>query len=58
MKSNRESNYRYRHSWIDFQQDGMSPHERIKGKDKRYLRKKSQKRVRKDLEKDWGDEEC
>lgn len=55
MKSNKEGNYRYKHAYIDFQQDGMSCHERIKGKDKRILRKKSQRRVRKELEKDWSE---
>jgi hypothetical protein len=30
---------RYSHFWIDFQGDGQFPKERIKGKDKRLLRK-------------------
>lgn len=30
---------RYKHFWIDFQGDGMFSKERIKGKDKRILRK-------------------
>lgn len=30
---------RYKHFWIDFQGDGRYPRERIKGKDKRRLRK-------------------
>ena len=45
-KSNRESNYRYKNSSIDFYWDGMFSKERIKGKDKRCLRKKSQRRCR------------
>ena len=48
MKSNRESNWRYKHAWIDFQWDGMYPRERIKGKDKRILRKRSQRKIRKE----------
>lgn len=51
-KSNRESNYRYKHSWIDFCYDGMFTKERIKGKDKRWLRKKSQRAIRKGEEKE------
>lgn len=30
---------RYKHFWIDFQGDGRFPKERIKGKDKRLIRK-------------------
>lgn len=30
---------RYKNSWYDFQGDGRFPKERIKGKDKRLLRK-------------------
>ena len=53
-KSNREGNYRYKNSSIDFYWDGMFSKERIKGKDKRCLRKKSQRRCRKQEEKDGG----
>lgn len=48
-KTNKESNYRYKNAWMDFQFDGMYPKERIKGKDKRFLRKKSQRKIRKDF---------
>ena len=41
---------RYRGSWMDFCMDGMKDREYIKGKNKRYLRKWSQKRIRKVLE--------
>ena len=51
-KSNREGNYRYKNSSIDFCWDGMFSKERIKGKDKHCLRKKSQRRCRKQEEKD------
>lgn len=47
MKSNRESNYRYNLFWVEFCGDGKFWKPRIKGKDKRFLRKKSQRRVRK-----------
>lgn len=52
MKSNRSSNYRYPWFFVDFCGDGMFRRPRIKGKDKRFLRKKSIKRVQKDLEKE------
>lgn len=41
---------RYRNSFVDFMQDGMSTQERIKGFDKRRLRKWSLKRIRKLIE--------
>ena len=47
-KNNILGRYRYKWAWIDFQQDGMSKKERIKGKDKRILRKKSQRKLLED----------
>lgn len=47
-KNNILGKWRYKWAWIDFQQDGMSKKERIKGKDKRILRKKSQRKLLKD----------
>lgn len=41
------NNLRYKHSWIDFRGDGRFPKERIKGKDKRFLRKWTLKKLRK-----------
>lgn len=49
MKSNRESNWRYKLFWVDFCGDGMFSKPRVKGKDKRFLRKKSKREVLKDL---------
>lgn len=42
--------WRYRNAWIDFQFDGMFANERIKGKDKRNLRKRSLKEIWKTIE--------
>lgn len=47
-KNNVLGRWRYKWSWIDFQQDGMSKKERIKGRDKRILRKKSQRKLLED----------
>ena len=44
------NNLRYKNSWIDFKGDGMFPKERIKGKDKRRLRKWTQRKLAKE---DW-----
>ena len=50
---------RYKWFWIDFQGDGRFPKERIKGKDKRNLRKWTDKKKYKNwlkgrYDKDWG----
>lgn len=42
--------WRYRNAWVDFQFDGMFPRERIKGRDKRNLRKRTSKLVWKTIE--------
>lgn len=44
--------YRYKTFWIDFQGDGRFKRERIKGKDKRILRKYTIKKLTKDSEKE------
>lgn len=36
-----KNRWRYRNSWMDFKGDGRLNSERIKGKDKRKLRKKT-----------------
>lgn len=36
---------RYKNSWMDYKGDGRYPKERIKGKDKRYLRKWSLRKL-------------
>lgn len=36
-----KNRWRYRNSWMDFKGDGMFKSERIKGRDKRKLRKKT-----------------
>lgn len=46
----RSINIRYTNSWIDFMGDGRFPKERIKGKDKRNLRKWSMRKIRKEIE--------
>lgn len=43
---------RYKNSWIDFQGDGRFPKERIKGKDKRFLRKWTKRKQYKEWLKD------
>lgn len=40
------NNLRWKWFWIKFQGDGRFPRERIKGKDKRYLRKWTLRKVR------------
>ena len=44
--------YRYKSFWIDFQGDGRFPKERIKGKDKKLLRKTTIKKLTEDSERD------
>ena len=46
----KSTNIRYSSSWIDFKCDGMFPHERIKGLDKRRLGKWSRKKFLDELE--------
>lgn len=43
---------RYPNSWIEFKGDGRFPKERIKGKDKRNLRKWTIRKIRKLSEKE------
>ena len=36
-----KNRWRYRNSWMDFKGDGRFKREKIKGRDKRFLRKKT-----------------
>lgn len=48
---------RYKNFWYDFQGDGRFPKERIKGKDKRLLRKWTDRKKYKEWKKGEDDEE-
>ena len=43
---------RWNSSWMDLRGDGRFPKERIKGKDKRYIRKWTLRKLRKESEKE------
>lgn len=43
---------RWNHSYVDLRGDGRFPKDRIKGKDKRYIRKWTLRKLRKEYEKE------
>lgn len=53
----KSTNIRYRNSWFDFCGDGVFSKERIKGEDKRRLGKWSRKKMAKESEMDYEEEE-